>query len=143
MVARLAHVAPVHRPRGADPVQLGKPLAERRAERCHLSRSARGARTGEDRAPAGGDGGVLDERAIGKLGIGREPREREPQPLQRAAVGLVLLQRERQIRRTEAGRGDPGREGGRGGTDDGARESHASLVPPGPVSRRRRGTPDS
>ena len=93
-------------------------------ERRHLSGAARGAWAGEDRAPGGDDGGILDEGGVGKVGIGGEPDEGESQPLQRPAVGVVLLQRERQVRRAEAGRGDPGGEGGGGGTDDGTGESH-------------------
>ena len=55
-------------PGGRDPVQLGEPPAERRAECCHLSGAAGSTGAGEDRAPAGDDGGILDEGGVGKLG---------------------------------------------------------------------------
>ena len=93
----------------------GNHRLERRTDRRDLPRSAGSTRTGEDRASAGNDGGILDEGGIGESLIGRKPHEGEPQALQGPAVGVVLLQCERQVGRAETGGGEAVGEGGAGG----------------------------
>ena len=103
MLARLAHVAAVHRPWRRDPIQLGKPPVERRTDCRDLPLPAGSTGTGEDRASTGDDGGILHEGGIGESGVRREAHQREPQAVQRPAVGVVLLQCELEIGRPETG----------------------------------------
>ena len=99
-----SHTSPPSRvPGGVIRSSSGNQRSSAAPTAVDLSRSAGSARTGEDRASAGDDGGILDEGGIGESGIRRKPHQREPQALQRPAVGLVLLQCERQVGRAETG----------------------------------------
>jgi hypothetical protein len=96
--------------------------AQRRLDAFHFAAARSSARTRQYHAVAEHDCGVLDERRIGKVRIGRQVNQLEAALFERSTIVRVLDERLAEVRRPKSGAGKAASERGWRWTDDRARE---------------------